>query len=223
MPTWLCAPPSKHLEAGVDMSLDSAAAMLQGDVEVDEGSNQVWAEVLLQAWLLHSHPLEAEAKEQPDASEEVLPRDSLQGRALPVQLDWGGCPSLELCQLLLDHHSLGKIRLEQRQGVPQPWGWPSDWGWRKAAGQGLRNQQARGIHTGSAVKAEYVLWGLQDAVLAWPLEALKAGNSIRVHPKLCAGLDSNCQADDIDLAAMPAGGPILEGPVAIWAFHAHDG
>ena len=29
------------------MSLDSAAAMLQGDVEVDEGSNQVWAEVLL--------------------------------------------------------------------------------------------------------------------------------------------------------------------------------
>ena len=94
------------------MCFDGVAAMPQGDVEAYEGCHQVWAEVLLQAWLLHPHPSPAEAQEEPDVAEKILPRDSLQGRALPVELEGSGCPSLELCKLLLDHHSLGKIRLE---------------------------------------------------------------------------------------------------------------
>ncbi len=124
MAPWLGAPPSKNLEACSHMLLDGATAMPQGNVEADEGCHKVWAEILLQTGLLYPHPFPTEAKEQPDGAKEVLPRNLLQGGPLPIQLN--GCcgPCLELCQLLIHHNSLGKMRLEQCQGVPLPWSWP---------------------------------------------------------------------------------------------------
>ena len=37
------------------MMLDGAAAMLQGNVEAEEGCHKVRAEIVLKAWLLNAH------------------------------------------------------------------------------------------------------------------------------------------------------------------------
>ena len=71
---------------------------LKADVQAYEGCHQVWAEVLLQEWLLHPQASPAEAQEEPDVADKILSRDSLQGRALPVELQGSGCTSLELCR-----------------------------------------------------------------------------------------------------------------------------
>ena len=76
--------------------LDGAAAMLQGNVEAEEGCHKVRAEIVLKAWLLNAHPLPAKAKEQPYVGEEVLPRHLLQRRPLSVELYGCGHPCLEL-------------------------------------------------------------------------------------------------------------------------------
>ena len=94
---------------------------------------------------------------------------------------------------------------------------------RQVAGQGLRHQQAWGVDTWSAVHAKDVLRSLQDAVMAWPLEALQACKCIRVHPMQFASLHGSGQSDDTHTTAVSVDGSILEYPITIRASQSLDG